>query len=186
MENLIAVYCNSMSSIEGVNSYETLPRHVRNRLDTARSLFSRLVRSHADDSLIKVIFFARSREEAEFYARLSSLPDAGADECRNIAEMVEKVLRLAGFHEKGKGEKDNDASIVKRIYFVLSNWQWQYIEPLLRLKDQRFRFFFEGALDDRSIDEIDAERRVESMLRMKAGSSMIERFMDLLASDLKG
>ncbi|MEM2062386.1 MAG: hypothetical protein QW572_05385 [Candidatus Nitrosocaldus sp.] len=194
MESIIAVYCNSSnstttasSSYEGIHSPETIPKHVRNRLDTARNLFSRLARSHTDDSIIKAIIFARSKAEAELYARFSSLPDAKVEECINIEHMVEKVLATIGFHERRKSDsKDASNPTSRRVYFVLSNWQWKYIEPLLRLKDQQFRFFFEGALDERSAEEIEAEKRMESVVRVKVDNSIVDKFMGMLTSDLKG
>ncbi len=190
MENIIVIYCNSASSVtsshEGIHPQETIPKHIRNRLDTAKNLSSRLARSHVDDNMIKTIIFARSKAEAELYARLSSLPDANVEECTNIGDMVEKVLATIGFYERGKGSSNNSNSTGRRVYFVLSNWQWQYIEPLLRLKDQRFRFFFEGALDERGVEEIENERRMENVVRVKAENSIIDRFMGMLTSDLKG
>ncbi|MEM4705241.1 MAG: hypothetical protein QW053_01695 [Candidatus Nitrosocaldus sp.] len=183
MENIIAVYCNSS---KGINSQD-IPRHIRNRLDTAINLFSRLARSHADESVIRTIFFARSKDEAELYARLSSLPDARVEDCINIEDMVKKVLAMIGFYERRNAVKDMlNAGTSKRVYFVLSNWQWQYIEPLLRLKDQQFRFFFEGALDERGVEEIEADRRMESIVRLNVENSIVDRLMGILASDLKG
>ncbi|MEM4635797.1 MAG: hypothetical protein QXL44_07940, partial [Candidatus Nitrosocaldus sp.] len=79
-----------------------------------------------------------------------------------------------------------NAGTSKRVYFVLSNWQWQYIEPLLRLKDQQFRFFFEGALDERGVEEIEVDRRMESIVRLNVENSIVDRLMGILASDLKG
>ncbi|GBC73506.1 hypothetical protein HRbin04_00909 [archaeon HR04] len=189
MENIIAVYCNSSNTTSKDINSQDIPRHVRNRLDTASNLFSRLARSHADDSVVRTIFFARSKDEAELYARLSSLPDARVEECINIEDMVKKVLATVGFYERRKdkaGKEMLNISTSKRVYFVLSNWQWQYIEPLLRLKDQQFRFFFEGALDERGVEEIEADRRMESVIKLKVENSIVDRFMGILASDLKG
>ncbi|MFN4336591.1 MAG: hypothetical protein ACK4FV_03280 [Candidatus Nitrosocaldus sp.] len=190
MENIIVIYCNSASSVtssyEGIHPPETIPKHIRNRLDTARSLFSRLAKSHVDDSIIKTIIFARSKTEAELYAKLSSLPDAKVEECTNIGDMVEKVLAIIGFYRRRKGNSKDANSTGLRVYFVLSNWQWQYIEPLLRLKDQQFRFFFEGALDERGVEEIDKERRMESVVSVRVENSIVDRFMSMLTSDLKG
>ncbi|MCS6768444.1 MAG: hypothetical protein RMJ59_06635 [Candidatus Nitrosocaldus sp.] len=180
MENVIAVYCRSS---EGVSTDGAIPRHVMNRLDTAKNLLSRLVRSHADDSLIKVILFAGRREEGEHYARLLPHEGVGVEECSNIADMAEKVLTMIGFYSKGRDEGNYAA---KRVYFVLSNWQWQYIEPLLRLKDERVRFFFEGALDERSVEEIEAEMRMEGKVRLRVENSFVDRLMGMLTSDLKG
>ncbi len=175
-KSIIAVYCNYID--EGINS---IPEHIVNRLNIADRLYRRLVASYADESLIKVMLFGS--KNATEVCRNAMRIDASMEECSNIADMVSVIMN-------DLIEEGDDVSIgSNRIYFVLSNWQWVYVEPLLKLKDSSVRFFFEGAVDDRSMKYIDAERRLERVAKAKGKrglSALIDKTMGTLATDMKG
>ncbi len=174
-KSIIAVYCNYID--EGINS---LPEHIVNRLNIADRLYRRLVASYADDSLIKVMLFGNKNA---IVCKNAMHIDASMEECSNIADMASIIMN-------DLIEEGDDVSIgSNRIYFVLSNWQWVYVEPLLKLKDSNVKFFFEGAVDDRSMKYIDAERRLEHVVKVKGKrglSALIDKTMGTLATDMKG
>ncbi len=174
VKSVIAVYCNYID--KGINS---IPEHIVNRLNTADKLYRRLIASYADESLVKVMLFG-SRNSIEMCKSAINM-DASMEECSNIADMTSIIM------DNVINEGEDISS--KRVYFVLSNWQWVYVEPLLRLKDSSVRFFFEGAVDDRNMKDINAERRLESVVKIKGKrglSALIDKAMGTLASDMKG
>ncbi len=173
-DSIIAVYCNHID--ERCND---IPKHIMNRLSLADKLYRRLVASYADESLIKVMLFGR-KSAIEMCSKATSM-NVSIHECNSIADMASIIM------DSIKGDKHVDD--VVRVYFVLSDWQWVYIEPLLRLKDSNARFFFEGASDERSVQDINAERRLESIVKVqgKGGlNALIDKVMSTLASDMKG
>ncbi len=175
-DNIIAVYCNHIDEKRHVG----IPKHIINRLSVAGELYKRLVESHADESSIKVMLFG-SKSAIEMCSNATSM-NVSKRECNSIAEMARIIIDSI----KGINHDDND---VVRVYFVLSDWQWVYIEPLLRLKDSSTRFFFEGAVDERNTQDINAERRLESIVNVKGKkglNSLIDKVMNTLASDMKG
>jgi len=173
-DSIIAVYCNHID--ERCND---IPKHIMNRLSLADKLYRRLVASYADESSIKVMLFG-SKNAIEMCSKATSM-NVSINECNSIADMASIIM------DSIKGDKYVDD--VVRVYFVLSDWQWVYIEPLLRLKDSNARFFFEGASDERSAQDINAERRLESIVKVKGKrglNALIDKVMSTLASDMKG
>jgi hypothetical protein len=174
-DSIIAVYCNHIDE-----RYNDIPKHIMNRLSLADKLYRRLVASYADESLIKVMLFG-SKSAIEMCSKATSMK-VSIHECNSIADMASIIMGSL------KGDKHTDGDVV-RVYFVLSDWQWVYIEPLLRLKDSNARFFFEGASDERSAQDINAERRLESIVKVKGKrglNALIDKVMSTLASDMKG
>ncbi len=186
--HLIAAYCrfsNDDRLDPSTGDFGTFPKKVLNRIEKAREVFTRLSASHADDAFIKVLLFGQQPSAAlKVYAASLGMPEDRIEVdtgCRNIADMARKVW------DRISTQASTDQM---RVYFVLSNWQWVYVEPMLKLKDDRFRFFFEGALDERSIDEITAEKRLEKVasVGMKEGrlAGILDKVGGNISDNLKG
>lgn len=185
--HLIATYCrfsgDNQSNLSGDDYSKVFPKHVLNRVEKTKETFVRLSESHADDEFMKVLFFGK---QAVFglkkYAASLGLPDERIEldeNCEDIAEMAKKIWN-----------RIKDATNPPRVYFMLSNWQWVFIEPLLNLKDERFRFFFEGALDDRTVDEIERDKKMEKVakigLKERKLASILDKVGGNISSNLKG
>ncbi len=164
----IVVYCKIHNESDKSNDV------IRNILTKARELFNRLANSYADDD-IKILLFGKAEEASEYLPR----EKLAVYDCKHIQDMCKQILDIV---------KDNEFQ--SRIYMVLTNWQWKYIEPLLKLKDENLKFFYEGALDPRSRDEINKEREHEKSAKVKMRRGGLLGFLDTLGSnvstDLKG
>ena len=163
----IVVYCKIHNESEKASEVRA------NILRKARELYDRLASSYADDS-IKILLFGIDidtqylpREKVKHY------------NCKNIQDMSNQILDIV---------KDNEFQ--SRVYMVMTNWQWRYIEPLLKLKNENLKFFYEGALDPRSRDEISKEKEYEKSAKVKIKRRGLLGFLDTLGSnvstDLKG
>ena len=161
----IAVYCKIHNRSEKADEAK------KSVLRKARELYDRLADSYADDN-IKILLFGATDT--------SYLPNDKVEVhyCNDIQDMSKQILNIV---------KDNEFQ--SRVYMVLTNWQWRYIEPLLKLKDENLKFFYEGALDPRSRDEINKEREHEKMAKVKIKRGLLG-FLDTVGSsvstDLKG
>jgi len=184
--HLIATYCrfhgDDQLNISGDGYPKVFPKHVLNRIKKTKETFVRLSESHADDQFMKVLFFGKQVVSGlKRYAASLGLPEERIEldeNCRDIAEMVKKILNRI------------KTTNPPRVYFVLSSWQWVFIEPLLNLKDERFRFFFEGALDDRTNYEIEHDKKMEKVAKIDLKESGLASILDKvggnISSNLKG
>jgi hypothetical protein len=174
--HIIAVYCRFNNDMKDLSPDYTFPRHVLNRIKKAMETYARLADSHADDEFIKILLYGTKLAELlKKYAASLGLPEERmeVDYCNNIEDMVRKLWNRV----KNNAEPP-------RVYFVLSGWQWVFIEPLLAIKDERFKFFFEAALDERRIDEIDFDRRMEKVARIEIKESRLTSILDKLGSNV--
>lgn len=157
------------------NKSEKANETIANILTKTRELFNRLVNSYADDN-IKILLFGIDIGLASQYLPTKNIE---VHDCKHIQDMSKQILNML---------KDNEFE--SRVYMVLTNWQWRYIEPLLKLKDSNLKFFYEGALDPRSIDEIEREKEYEKSVIIKRKRGGLLGFLDMLGSnvstDLKG
>lgn len=185
--HLIVTYCrfggDNVSNASSDDFSKIFPQHVLNRISKAKETFARLVDSHADDEFMKVLLFGQQAAVGlRKYAVSLGLPEEMIEldaNCKDIAEMVKKVWNRIRTNANPP-----------RVYFILSNWQWVFIEPLLVLKDERFKFYFEGAFDGRTTDEIEADKKLEKVAKIaikenKIGS-MLDKVGGSVSSNLKG
>ncbi len=152
-------------------------RTILNILSKARELFNRLAASYADEKDIRILIFGiEDINKAYEYLPKEQIE---AYECNNIKEMCDKIWKIT---------RDNEFE--NRIYLVLTNWQWKYVEPLLRLKSARYKFFYEAALDVRGVEEIKREVSYEKIAKIDAKEGRFLRLLDMIGSnvstDLKG
>ncbi len=185
--HLIATYCrfhgDDQLNMSGDDYSKVFPKHVLNRIKKTKETFVRLSESHADDQFMKVLFFGKQVVSGlNRYAASLGLPEERIEldeNCRDIAEMVKKIWN-----------RIKTTTNPPRVYFVLSNWQWAFIEPLLNLKDERFRFFLEGALDDRTAYEIERDKKMEKVAKIDVKESKLGSILDKvggnISSNLKG
>lgn len=185
--HLIVTYCrfkddNTLNV--SVNNYsKVFPRHVLNRINKMKETFVRLSESHADDEFMKVLLFGQQAVSSlKKYTASLGLPEERIEvdsNCKDIAEMVRRIW-----------DRIRTNINPPRVYFVLSNWQWVFIEPLLNLKDENFKFYFEGALDDRTLDEIELDKKLEKVAKIELKESKLGSMLDkvggTLSSNLKG
>ncbi len=141
----IAVYCKMHNKED---------QALENILIKAKELFDRLRSSYADSENIRILIFGIDNIDKAY----KYLPKEYIEhiECANIYEMGKKIIDII-----------RDKQFQRRVYIVLLNWQWRYIEPLLRLKNEQFKFFFEGAFDPRSREDIMNEARYERSAKVK-------------------
>lgn len=185
--HLIVTYCrfggDNVSNASSDDFSKIFPQHVLNRISKAKETFARLVDSHADDEFMKVLLFGQQAAVGlRKYAVSLGLPEEMIEldaNCKDIAEMVKKVWNRIRTNANPP-----------RVYFILSNWQWVFIEPLLVLKDERFKFYFEGAFDGRTTDEIEVDKKLEKVAKIaikenKIGS-MLDKVGGSVSSNLKG
>ena len=162
---------------------KAFPKHVLNRIDKAKETFVRLSESHADDEFMKVLLFGQQAAVGlKNYAISLSLPDVRLEldaNCKDIADMVKKVWN-----------RIRASANPPRVYFILSNWQWVFIEQLLALKDERFKFYFEGSFDGRTTDEIEHDKKLEKaakiVLKENKIGSILDKVGGSVSSNLKG
>lgn len=178
--HLVVIYCrfkdDNAPSSSADDYSKVFPRHVLNRMKKAKEAFSRLAESHADDEFIKVLLFgAATVNDLKKYAVSLGLPEERIEthDCRDIADMVKKVWKRIKVSDDPP-----------RVYFVLSNWQWMFIEPLLALKDERFRFYMESAVDDRPSDEIELDKGLEKVAKIELRESRLGGILDKVGSSV--
>ncbi|GIU70992.1 MAG: hypothetical protein KatS3mg003_0471 [Candidatus Nitrosocaldaceae archaeon] len=166
----IAVYCKMHNETQ--NSKET----IRNIFLKAKELFQRLDSSYADDDIKILLFGIKDPSIAYEYLPKEHIE---AYDCKNIQDMSKKIWNIIRNNE-----------FQSRIYIVLANWQWKYIEPLLKLKHDNYKFFYEGALDPRPLDEINKEKEYEKSAKVKIKQGGLLGLLDTIGSnvstDLKG
>jgi hypothetical protein len=168
-ESIVAVYCNYLNDA-------IIPRHIMNRLTLAEKVYARLAKSYPSDTPtpIKIVLFG-SNEALRLCSSIMSI-NVDTVEADSIEDMYARVDEIT---------EDK----VCNVYLILSNWQWVYVEPLLRMKDSKVRYFFEGAVDERSMQEIVEEKSKESIVRVKGRggiNALVDRIMNTLISDMKG
>ncbi len=185
--HLIVTYCrfsgDNVSNVSSDDYLRIFPQHVLNRIIKAKETFVRLAESHADDEFMKVMLFGQQAVVGlRNYATSLGLPEERIEldaNCKDIAEMVKKVWNRIR-------TKPNPP----RVYFMLSTWQWVFIEPLLTLKDERFKFYFEGAFDGRTSEEIELDKKFEKVAKIALKESKIGSMLDKVggsvSSNLKG
>jgi hypothetical protein len=185
--HLIVTYCrfngDSIANASSDDYSKIFPQHVLNRIDKAKETFVRLSESHADDDFMKILLFGQQAAVGlRNYAVSLGLPEERIEldaNCKDIAEMVKKVWNRIRTNANPP-----------RVYFMLSNWQWVFIEQLLNLKDERFKFYFEGAFDGRTSDEIEADKKSEKIAKITLKQSKIGSMLDQVggsvSSNLKG
>jgi len=185
--HLIVTYCrfkgDNTSNVSADDYSKVFPKHVLNRIDKTKVTFVRLSESHADDEFMKVLLFGQQATIGlKNYAVSLGLPEERIEvdaNCKDIAEMVKKLW-----------DRIRTNIIPPRVYFVLSNWQWVFVEPLLSLKDEQLKFFFEGATDDRPTDEIEFDKKLERVAKIELKESKIGSILDKVggnvSSNLKG
>jgi len=185
--HLIVTYCrfngDKTSNVSADDYSKVFPKHVLNRINKTKETFVRLSESHADNEFMKVLLFGQQAIVGlKKYMASLGLPEERIEldnNCENIAEMVKKIWN-----------RIRTNTIPPRVYFVLSNWQWIFIEPLLSLKDEQFKFYFEGALDDRTSDEIELDKKLEKVAKIDLKESKFGSILDKvggnISSNLKG
>jgi hypothetical protein len=183
--HVIAVYCrfrdeDKISSRGNIS--QMFPEHVMNRIKKAKEVYTRIVDSHADSQYTKIVFFGeKSIDPLKQYAQSLGLPEQKVHlvNCKDIATMVKKIWNMVRNEESAP-----------RIYFVVSNWQWMYLDQLITLKDERFRFYFEGAVDERHPDEIEMDKRMEKVARIELKQGKLSGILDMVggsvSQNLKG
>lgn len=185
--HLIATYCRFREDDE-VNTFLTdyskiFPKHVLNRIDKAKETYIRLYASHPDKEYIKITFFGHQAIEGlKKYATSIGLPEEKIEldsDCKNIAAMAKKIW-----------ERVRSSAVTPRVYFVVSNWQWIFLEPLTSIKDDRYKFYLEGALDERHPDEMELDKKSEKVAKidLKEGriASILDKVGGSISSNLKG
>ncbi|GEM_PF-1134090 len=185
--HLIVTYCrfggDNVSNVSSDDYLKIFPQHVLNRVNKAKETFVRLAESHADDEFMKVLLFGQQAVVGlRNYAASLGLPEERIEldaNCKDITEMVKKVWNRIR-------TKPNPP----RVYFMLSTWQWVFIEQLLALKDERFKFYFEGAFDGRASEEVELDKKLEKVAKIALKTSKIGSMLDKVggsvSSNLKG
>jgi hypothetical protein len=184
--HLIVTYCrfkgDNTSDVSANDYSKMFPNHVLNRIKKAKETFVRLSASHADDEFMKVLLFGQQAVVGlKKYAVGLDLPEDRIElaDCKDIAEMTKKIW-----------DRIRTSENPPRVYFVLSNWQWVFIEPLLSIKDEQFKFYFEGAPDYRASDEIELDKKMEKVAKMDLKESKLGSILDKvggsISSNLKG
>ncbi|MEM3129244.1 MAG: hypothetical protein QW769_09635 [Nitrososphaerales archaeon] len=158
------------------------PEHVINRIKKAHEVYDRINVSHADSEYTRLIFFGqRSIEHLKEYGKSIGLPDNKIDlsDCKDIASMVQKIWNSVKHSETPP-----------RVYLVASNWQWIFLDMLINIKNDRFRFYFEGAVDERHPDEIEKDKRMERIAKIEMKENRLASILDKvggsLSENLKG
>ena len=158
----VAIYAKSFSD----NSYNA----IINRLDKAKQVYDRLLASYADEDIKVLIFGADNiiKNKADKMFNNPSYYD-----CKNIADMCNKIFNII-----------RDNRFQSRVYFVLSSWQWHYIEPLLRFKHEHYKFFYEGAFDPRDVKDINHDKAYEKVAKVKVKVNPFANMLDLVGSSI--
>jgi len=77
-----------------------------------------------------------------------------------------------------------------RVYLIASNWQWIFLDQLISVKDERYRFYFEGAVDERHPDEIEKDKKREKVAKIELKESKLTSILDKVggsvSENLKG
>jgi len=185
--HLIVTYCrfneDDVSNVSADDYSKVFPKYVLNRINKTKETFVRLSESHADDEFMKVLLFGQQAVAGlKRYGASLGLPEERIEldgNCKDIADMVKKIWN-----------RIRSNTNPPRVYFMLSNWQWIFIEPLLSLKDDRFKFYFEGAFDDRSVEEIERDKKLEKVAKIDLKESKLGSILDKvggsISSNLKG
>jgi len=176
--HLIAIYCRFRDDdrTEGTDNYSRFPEHVINRVDKARDVYSRLTASHPDSEYTRIVFFGQKSIEAlKQYGKGIGLPEEKIElvDCRDIATMAKKIWSRI---------KNNNSSA--RVYFVLSNWQWVFLDPLISVKDDLYKFYFEGAVDERHPNEIELDKKKEKVAKIDLKESKLANILDKVGGSL--
>jgi len=185
--HLIVTYCrfngDDVSNVSADDYSKVFPKYVLNRINKTKETFVRLSESHADDEFMKVLLFGQQAVAGlKKYGASLGLQEEKIEldgDCKDIAEMVKKIWSRIRTNMNPP-----------RAYFVLSNWQWVFIEPLLSLKDEQFKFYFEGAPDYRTSDEIEFDKKMEKVAKIDLKESKLGSILDKvggsISSNLKG
>ncbi len=183
--HIVAVYCrfHDDDKINNTDNYlQMFPEHVINRIKKANDVYSRITVSHADSEYTRVIFFGqKSVEPLKQYAKSVGLPEEkiDLDDCKDIATMAKKIWSKV---------RNND--VPPRVYFVVSNWQWVFLEQLVSVKNDLYRFYFEGAVDERHPDEIEMDKKMEKVAKIELKEGRLANILDKvggsLSENLKG
>lgn len=177
--HIIAVYCRFRDDdkVKNTGDYaEMFPGHVINRIKKASEVYSRIVASHADSEYTKIVFFGQdSIETLKEYANSIGLPTdkIALDQCKDIATMAKKVW-----------EDVRHLNVPPRVYFVVSNWQWIFLNPLIGTKDERYRFYFEGAVDTRHTSEIDKDKKMEKVAKIDLREGRLASILDKIGGNV--
>jgi hypothetical protein len=183
--HIVAVYCRFRDDdkINNTGNYSQMfPEHVVNRVKKANEVYSRITASHADSDYTRIIFFGQnSIEQLKQYGKSIGLPEEkiDLDDCKDISTMAKKIW-----------DKVRNSDTLPRVYFVASNWQWVFLEQLTNVKNDLYRFYFEGAVDERHPDEIEMDKKMEKVAKMelKEGrlASILDKVGGSLSENLKG
>lgn len=183
--HLIAVYCRYRDDdeIRNIDDYtQMFPEHVINRIKKASEVFKRIDVSHADSEYTKITFFGeKSIEPLKQYATSIGLPQdkIELDNCKDIAMMVRKIW-----------DDVKHRDVPPRVYLIASNWQWTFLDQLISVKDERYRFYFEGAVDERHPDEIEKDKKREKVAKIELKESKLTGILDKVggsvSENLKG
>lgn len=177
--HIVAIYCRFRddNKIKNTGNYtQMFPEHVINRIKKASEVYSRIKVSHPDHEHTKIIFFGeRSIEPLKQYGKSLGLPEEkiSLDDCKDIATMVKKIWNSV-----------KDDSTPPRVYLVGSNWQWVFLDQLITLKDDRFRFYFEGAVDERHPDEIEKDKKMEKVAKIDVKESKLANILDMVGGSI--
>ena len=183
--HIIAVYCRFRDDDKIKNTGDCLqifPEHVINRIKKADEVYRRINASHADSEYTRIVFFGqKSIAPLKQYGKNIGLPEEKIvlDDCKDLTTMVKKIW-----------DNVRNSDVPPRVYFVVSNWQWVFLDPLINVKDDRYRFYFEGAVDERHPDEIEKDKKTERVakIELKEGklASILDKVGGGLSENLKG
>jgi hypothetical protein len=169
----VAIYCrfHDDDKIKDTGNYlQMFPEHVINRIKKAKEVYTRITSSHPDSEYTRIILFGQeSIEPLRQYGKSIGLPDEkiDLDDCSDIATMVKKLWNSV-----------RNNNVPPRVYFVASNWQWVFLDPLISIKDDRYRFYFEGAVDERHPDEIEMDKKMEKVAKIDLKESKLGSMLD--------
>jgi len=182
--HIIAIYCRFHydETQNSDNDSQTFPEHVKKRLEKASELFSRITASHPDSEHTRIIFFGeKSLEALKRYGKSIGLPEDKIElnSCKDIAAMAMKVWKRV-----------RKNATPPRVYFVISNWQWTFLDSLTSMKDNIYKFYLEGAVDERQPEEIEMDKKMEKVAKIDLKESKLANLLDkvgsVLSESLKG
>ena len=182
--HIIAIYCRfTYGETENSNNdSQTFPEHVKKRLEKASEVFSRITASHPDSEHMRIIFFGeKSLEALKRYGVSIGFPEdkIELDSCKDIASMAIKVWNRV-----------RKNATPPRVYFVVSNWQWIFLDSLTGVKDNLFKFYLEGAVDERQPEEIESDKMMEKVAKIDLKENKLAKLLDkvgsVLSENLKG
>ncbi|MEM2855565.1 MAG: hypothetical protein QW416_00470 [Candidatus Nitrosocaldaceae archaeon] len=163
----IAVYCKSHKTMSDYT--------ISNILRKAKEVYSRLVSSYTNN--IKILIFGiNDINKAYEYLPREMVEEYDSSNIEEMSNIIWSIIKKNEFQS--------------RVYIIAANWQWKYIEQLLKLKDERYKFFFEGALDARTVDELKIEEKYEKYAKVRLKEKGLLGLLDGIGSnistDLKG